>query len=367
MDEQNQNPSMGGTISQVNELPQGPAIKPKGKKRIIIGIAAGLVFLIIGIGVVFATGIWDPVWNPLRPSPNKIIDQAMENMSKLENVRTKFIINFDTSNSSGEKVEGKMVFDILENTSDPKNPKSKTSIDVSIVQKGLEILFGGEIRVVDKVLYFNITTIPIVFRIQLAATGIDLDPFIGKWLRFDPKEAGISFESMTDEEENQKLANEISGLVKKYSIFKVKSKLPNEKINNNQAYHYLLTLDKENTKKFVLEFSSIVRDQLGSLVSESTSDEEMISQLDDFFNQTGEIEFEVWIGIKDKYVYKIEIDKRNYALGTAPNTQAGEMAIGFEIIFSEFNKAQEIIAPKESSNLVELLMPFFQLFMMGGG
>ncbi|MCX6738344.1 MAG: hypothetical protein NTY11_02940 [Candidatus Parcubacteria bacterium] len=369
MEEQNQNSAMGGTISQVSEFPQKPSVKPKSKKKVLIGIAIGLIVIIIGIGVVFATGIWDPVWNPLRPSPNKIIKEALENMSKLESVRTKFTVNFDVPSSSGEKAEGKMVFDIFENNSDPENPKSKILVDLSIVQKGLEVLFGGEIRVVDKVFYLNITTVPLVLRIQLAATGINLDPFIGKWLRFDPKEAGLSLEAMTmDEQASQELTNEILGLFEKYPVFKTKAKLPNEKINNNQAYHFLLTVDKENAKKFILGVRDIVRTKLGSLISEplSADEDQSVAQLDNFFDKAGEIEFEIWIGTKDKYIYKIKTDKNVYAL-SADDTQTGGMALGFEMAFSEFNQTQEISAPEKSDNLIELLMPFFQIWMMGGG
>jgi len=193
----------------------------------------------------------------------------------------------------------------------------------------------------------------------LAVAGIDLDPFIGKWFRFDPKEAGMSLQTMTREEEDE-ITSEIWRLFSQSPPFRVKAKLAGEKIDNKATYHYLLALDKENTKKFLLELVEISENQNTRPAFGIIDTAEISSQIDESFSKVGEIEFEIWIGQKDKYVYKIGIDKDFYGVDVG-NGQMGNMALDFEMVFSEFNQPRNITAPENSDNIIDLLMPFFQI------
>ncbi|MBU3964321.1 hypothetical protein KJ562_01135 [Patescibacteria group bacterium] len=360
MDEQEQNYNVGGTINQSSESLQIPVKKPK--KNIVFGVAVGIVVIIIGMGIVFASGIWDPVWNPLRPSPNKIIMEALDNMSGLNSMRTMAIISIKPADSAEGKTE--ITIDAKEDKIDPNNPKSQALFDISFVKGGIEVGFNAELRSIDNVFYMNVT-IPLVLTLQLATSGIDISEFVGKWYKFDPKELGINLAILNDEAESGKIKDQVMNLLNEYPLFKTKSKLRNEKIDGNLAYHYLVAIDRENAKNFLVSVSKTIKEELGSLLPVETSDEENIKEIEDALEKAGDIEFEIWIGVKDKYVYKIEANESFYALNK-DSGQTEKTALGFEMIFSEFNQPQEILAPDSPNNIIDLLMPFFQMFMMGG-
>ena len=362
MEEQNQDFNISGTINQADDsFEPGPApvAKPKDKKKLILGIAVGLLAIVVGMGIVFATGLWDPVWNPLRPSPDKIVMEALKNISEIDSLRAKVKIGIDVTGSPEGDTKVALGIDAVEDNLDAENRKGQFLIDFSIIQNGVEMMFGGEARVTGGIFYFKITTVPLVPRLQLAVAGIDLDPFIGKWFRFDPKEAGMSLQTMTREEEDE-ITSEIWRLFSQSPPFRVKAKLAGEKIDNKATYHYLLALDKENTKKFLLELVEISENQNTRPAFGIIDTAEISSQIDESFSKVGEIEFEIWIGQKDKYVYKIGIDKDFYGVDVG-NGQMGNMALDFEMVFSEFNQPRNITAPENSDNIIGLLMPFFQI------
>ncbi len=360
---QNQDDNLRGTINQSSDFPQTLVQKPKGKKGVVLGISIGLGVIIIGMGVVLAAGIWDPLWNPFRPSPNKVIMEAIDNLANIKSMRTKAEFTVTT----GDATEGttKIIMDAKEDKIDPQNPKSQALFDVSFVKGGVEITLSGETRSVDNVFYIDITTLPIVLTLQLSNYGIDVSPFVGKWYKFDPKEAGVNLALLNNGAESEKMQNEIMNLFKEYPLFKAKAKLRNEKIDDNLAYHYLVTIDNENAKDFLINVFKIVQGELGSFTPEQMSDEETTKEIEAVFDRMGEITFEIWIGVQDRYIYRIKGDKDFYTLD-ADNVPTDKMALDFELLFSEFNQPQEIVAPKDSSNIMDLLMPFFQAWFAGG-
>ena len=44
----------------------------------------------------------------------------------------------------------------------------------------------------------------------------------------------------------------------------------------------------------------------------------------------------------------------------------GTLSLNFDMSFSKFNESMEIITPENSQNIIEILMPFIQMFMGGG-
>jgi len=333
----------------------------KPKKKIILGIIGGLAVILVGAVVVLAAGIWNPVWNPFQASPDKVLAEAFENMIAIDTIHSKIIYNMD--------VQAKESFStslVIEGDSDA------TEINTNVFVEGMEMFFDGEMRSIDEVLYFKMGTMPLPFSIGLSQLAIDVSDSTNKWFKFDSKELGMSLIKTLSNEEKAQMEQEIIQLLSDHRIVLVAEKLADEKIEGQNAYHYLLALDKENIKQFLKEFLEMVNKyyEFDDLMNMPEADkQEMSDGIDEFFEATGGIDFEIWIGKKDKLIYRVAGEK-SFDLSEIEieemEAEEGMMSLDFVLSFSKFNEPVEILAPDDSQSIIEMLMPLMQMFMGGG-
>jgi|AntAceMinimDraft_18_1070375.scaffolds.fasta_scaffold02923_2 hypothetical protein len=344
---------------------QKPQLK-KSKNKIIIGVISGLAVILAGAVVVLATGIWNPIWNPFQPSPNKVLAEAFENMLDLKTVHSKIIYEIDVQGKENFSVE--MIMEGNSDATDILNPKSHITIDTSVFVEEIEMFFDVEIRSIDEVLYFKVGTIPIIFSLELSKIGINVSDWTNKWFKFDSQELGMSFIKTLSDEKKVNIEKELVQLLSEYPIAIVAEKLIDEKIEGQNTYHYLLALDKENLKQFLVGLMEIVDKYyaIDDLINMPEEDkQEMSDGIDEFFQAIGGIDFEIWIGKKDKLIYKVA-GRKNLDLSIMELEGEGTLSLNFDMSFSKFNESMEIITPENSQNIIEILMPFIQMFMGGG-
>ena len=255
----------------------------KSKKKILTGIISGFIIILVGAVVVLAAGIWNPAWNPFQPSPDKILAEAFDNMSDLNAVHSKMI--FDMDIEAKENFSMRMVIESDSDVFDKENPKSQALIDLNVFTQGVEMLFAGEAQSIDDIAYFKLDTVPFLFSAQLMLLGIDLDDWTGKWFRFDSKELGMSFLKTLSDEEKLEMEEKLKQLLSEYPIAKVGEKLPTEKVQGQNTYHYLLALDKENLKQLFIRLRIISEEyyslaDLGAVTEEE--EQEILDRIDEF-------------------------------------------------------------------------------------
>ena len=99
-----------------------PPSKPKGKFLKAVGLILILTLLTI-TGLLYAK-VWDPMWNPFRPEPAKVIDEMAGKMGKLKLVHSDFDINVNVSEDSQRSFDFSLSFSSDSDATDPQNPKS---------------------------------------------------------------------------------------------------------------------------------------------------------------------------------------------------------------------------------------------------
>jgi len=339
----------------------------KSKKKIILGAIVGLMVVIVSAVMVLAAGIWNPVWNPFQPSSEEVLAEAFENMSGLNAVHSKIIYNIDLE--AEESFSGRITMESDTNLFDVSNPKSQVVIDLSVSAQGIEFFFNGEACSMDEVFYFKIGSMPIPVSLGLSQLGIDANDWTNKWFKFDSKELGMSFIKTLSDQEKIEMEQEIVHLLSDYPIAKVVEKLADEKIEGQNAYHYLMALDKENVKQFLVGLLEIVNKyyEIDNLMNMPEEDkQEILDGIDELFEKTGGIDFEIWIGKKDKLIYKVT-GQKSFDLSEieVEEMEAGEgiLSLDFDMSFSKFNQPVEITAPEDSQSIIEMLMPLIQMFM----
>jgi len=249
---------------------------------------------------------------------------------------------------------------------DIENPKSAVNLDAELKMEGMSFSLGGEIKILGKKdIYFRLTTIPALPFLDIL--GLSLDELKNQWIKIDEEYLKES------PDENEEMMKKLEELFKGKEFLKIEEKLPDKKINGINNYHYLISLDKTELKKIIPEIVKIsMESNLGFKdLSESEKEktlEETSNNINEFFDKIGDINFEVWVGKKDKLLYRLKTEKeidisKFYDEESLGQELRGNINIKLELNLSDFNKEIRIEAPKEFKSINEVF-PF--IGTMGG-
>ncbi|MBU3918504.1 hypothetical protein KKC63_01160 [Patescibacteria group bacterium] len=338
--------------------PGGLKPKPLDKKKLAIGIIAGILIVLVGVTIVLATKIWDPLWNPFAPNPTKILKQALENMSEVKTSHLKMVLDMDMENGEEFSAIKFIINADLDNT-DKDNLKLQMDFDtrIKVPDTDIEMIMGAEMRTMDDIIYFQITSIPFIFNMYLSQVGLDISQWQNKWYHLDPEELGVSITGLgLSSDDKLALEDDLQELYSEYFPAKPIKRLGGEEIDGKATYHFLMALDQKNLKEFVVRLP-LALEKYDTFQTQGFTDkekEEMFADIDKFFEETGGMEFEIFIGKTDKLIYKIT------AQGEFPASlfEDGEGGISFDVVmeFSNFNEPVEILAPQDSNSIIEVFM-----------
>lgn len=358
-------------------------------KTIIIKIIAGIA--IIGaagtVGSLY-TQVWNPGWNPFEQklSPEIVIAEMGAKMAGV-----KFFIgdiNFDMVLVSEE-----VVVDIKTNiTGDVdninfENPKSATDFyfSFSAIQgenpksslEETEFSLTGKSITIGEDIYIKITKMPEIPSLYM----FTLDDFTNQWIKMDEKvlgqTAGVDvgsedYESFTQEQEHEKkkIMEKLIEIWQAGKIFEVKEELPEQMIDNKAFYHYLVVLNQEELKKLIKETTEgyikedmekmSISDPFHMLPINKISEEQMqesindfYKEMDEFFEKTGEISAEIWIGKQDKLFYRLKFEKE-IDISQFDEKEQGTVSLKLDLNLSNFDEPMNIEAPKDFKTLEEI-------------
>lgn len=385
----------GPNVSPMSPAPsfygETSAPKPKSKNiKIIVGVLIGLIFVFaVGVTVALWTRVWDPLWNPFRPEPEKVIQEMTERMKKVKTMHSALNFELDTK-------EGKQSFNVSlktnsdEDKSDSKNLKASGNFDLAFSAESQQFSVGGETKSIGEVSYFEITKIPAALTDLVKTAGIDLDQVIkNKWIKIDSEsinnflrealgsnllQFGISInDTLNNSTESQKeMQKKFEKMIEGEEFFIVKSELPDTTINGLKTYHYVLTLSKAEIKNIIPDFAIIYVDMIkqrtppGHQLTEKDIagakkgiTDGLNKAFDEFFAKVGDIESEVWIGKKDYLLYGVKMEKA-IDLSKIDKYSKGTITFKIDMNFSNFDKPLAIEAPKNSTDVIEILLPIIQ-------
>lgn len=379
-----------------------PALKPKSKIKIIIGVIVGILLVsIVGATIALYTRAWDPLWNPFRPEPDKVIQEMTQRMKKIKTIHSESKIEIDARDEY-ESLNILLALNNNADTTDSKNAKSAGNFDIAFDLKPtgkyttssgeIKVSFGGEAKTIGQISYFKLNGIPSIVADPLRnETGIDLNELIAnKWIKIDPESLtetikdilesylGVSMvpgiEGLLEKQvESQKeLQEKFEKMIEGKKFFLVKLELPDATINGIKTYHYVLTLNKAEIKGMIPDFAIIYVDMIKEMMPSDyplteediyNAKKEIIQELnksfDEFFAKTGDFDGEVWIGKKDYLLYKVKMEKA-IDLNKINEYSKGTLTFDIDMNFSNFDKPVTIEAPKESTDIIDILIPIIQ-------
>jgi len=341
--------------------PKPNSLKGRGGKFFPKPLAGVFILLAVSgsaLAGLYFTGSLEKILH-LKETPEEVLAQMNEEMSKVKtfNFQTetsgKYSFSSDKNVSSMQESpmallsSGEMNYkfngDGGVDQTDSKNLKVSINFNGSIGVEGIDVSFWGKGRFLNETAYFKINKMPYGSMIEKMA------PFKIKdqWFKFALKD--LTKENGIPKEKFDKLMDLIlkSNSWEKSSII-IEEELPIEQINNVKAYHYKGRLNKKAIKDQLLTFSEI----LGTELSEEDiikSGKELDKMLENFDGNV-----ELWIGKKDKRLYKMTL-RHNFEFNNPED--ASQMKVKTEgittNIYSKFNEPVLIEAPKDAQDLGE--------------
>ena len=331
-------------------------------KNFLKPLAGAFILLAVGgsaLAGLYFTGSLGKILH-LKETPEEVLAQMNEEMSKVKtfnfqtetNGKYSFSLNENVSSmhesptalfSSGE-INYKFNGDGDIDQTDSKNPKVSVNFNGSIGVEGIDVSFLGEGKFLNETVYFKINKMPYGSMIEKMVPFKIKDQWLKLALKDLTKENGIPKEKI------DKLMDLIlkSNSWGKSSGIIIEEELPIEQINNVKAYHYKGRLDKKAIKDQLLMFNEILETEL-SKENIIKSGKELDKMLENFDGNV-----ELWIGKKDKRLYKMTL-KHNFEFNNPED--ALQMKVKTEgittNIYSKFNKPVSIEAPKDAQDLSE--------------
>ena len=352
-------------ISVSNPQITPSALGPKTSWMLAIKIIVGVVAAAIaGTGILLTARIWDPLWNPFRPEPEEVIEEMT---TKMGEIKTGYIetvlkaVGEETPFFRGYSISLKGYFD----TEDSEQSKLDLDGEIEVSLEGMKISGKGKFRSIGDASYVKFTEFP--FSLMMI---IDPGEIKDKWIELEKKPFSDADSSKESKEKSEEMLSKIRKLIKEKGLYLVKEELPDEKIGEEEVYHYVVSLNREGIKKAIPEYLEILKDYNYSpeaFLGPEVQREEILQDVDEFFDKVGEINIDFWIGKKDNYLYKVWVDKK-IDLSKLANGEKSSINFSFSAVFSDFNKPVDITAPEDAVKLEDLIpVPSIPVYPEPGG
>jgi len=333
-------------------IPAAP--NPGGVSLIIKIFGIIIVAAAMGTAALLFTRFWDPLWNPFRPQPEKVVSESLAKMQGLKTWHFQTNIESSLVDVSQSPVNFSLALTGDSDITDPKNPKADVALDFKMkgrfsADMNASSGLAAEFRSLNGYSYVRINSLNIPL-------GIDLSSVTGKWVK--AQNEVVAGESGRLQED---LAAEIKKIFSEDKIYYVTKEFPDEEISGKKAYHYFLVLDNIELKKAI---SEILEFAMGPSQAGAAGESQYISQfflggmkeiVNEAVDNIGEIGFHLWIGKKDEMIYRMILEKE-VDLGRLGLAAGGNISLKVATDLSNFNEAEKIEEPTESIPLEPILL-----------
>jgi len=336
---------------------QKPIVQPFNKKRTGLIISSVLAVILVG-GIVCGYFFW-------YQSPEMIFKRMLQKMSEVKSLEYTGQIEIESTLSSKDLLSSALMGDgiILNPEEDSSteemskfsvnfsgasdiqklsNPKALFNLALSV--DDIPGTFGLELRFIEKTLYFNLNNIPYL--------GFDLSFLTSQWVMVDMQETKETGEPELYPEKKK----EIEKVVARSKVVVITEKLPVEKINGTDTYHYKFIIDKQELIMMIADITEILE--------KTTLTEEERNELAESMKSMESVEGGLWIGKKDLLLYKLNLN--SVVAETEDVAYSGNIFMSVQ--FKNYNKPVQVEIPSGAKPLKEFLgMLFSMIFgpMMG--
>lgn len=227
---------------------------------------------------------------------------------------------------------------------DSSNQKNNSQLTININSSGSSsqpflsnFNLGLEARWLDKTIYAKLTNLPDL-------GFFDTSFLKDQWVSFDATGV-LDKNKLFKENMTPELRAQLLKLLIEKKVLVIKAKLPSEKLDNQNMFHYQLTVSKEGLDSFDLVAYPLVTgkqptpEEIAEMAADSTK---LVNSLEDI---------QIWIGKDDYLPHKLSFNSK--ITETSKSEFSG--SVSFVLTASDFNQPVVISAPESSKSFAELM------------
>lgn len=358
--------------------PQAQPIQSVSKMRtssnsmIVPIILAVVLIAFVGFGVyALYGGMYNPTWNPFRPSAESIILKAWSNANSIKSGNTDISLSITGSGLKNQLGDNSIDLN-FQSHGQYDNSKSSSAAQASLNASAMQadqqfnFVIAAEYAAIGSNLYIKLNDLRAdAFKSVLDALPVKINDLKGKWIKLAitdieqlpiPQiEGQIAAQQLSDENRQklEKLVSDIQKVLMNKKVFDIKQ-LPDPAADENQEYHYSLTLNRTKLNSALPEIYKLISDydNQTAMVDEETFKTTINSNID----RAGQITMELLVGKEDNLFHKIQIND-TIDLSKIDSTTSGSVVVNLAIINSNINNPVEIAEPTDAKTFEELLTP----------
>ncbi len=322
-------------------------------KIITVPLLGLLVVVLIAALGLLATKTWNPGWNPFDKTADLIIEKAIIKTAQADSFRMEAKINGEfqgKEDAQGIKaLTAEISFSEIVDKKDEKDARASFDLSLNVGLEGLILIVKGEIVSAAKDIYLKIKSLP-----SLPILSLDLEEIRNQWFKIERET------SQTESFDEKSFAEDIEDILEENEIFDIKKDFGQEELDGQTTNHYLVELKKDKLKELVPEILEITKKYLSQDEKEEYEKgkeaflKDFSDNFDDLWDRIKPLEFECWVGTGDSRIKKIKFEKE-MVYGVAGEENEGNLKIGGEFTFFDFNKKFEIEIPEDYKAIEEIL------------
>lgn len=329
------------------------------KEKFLISV---IIALILGVTLtLLATQTWSPTWNPFGKVASLTIEDSIAKLIGAETFKITGVVEGEFQTEKIGETEAKIITASLSlsqiiDKRESEKPKSSADLNLKLGMEGIELSMKGELMSEGKDIYFKITTLP-----SLPFLAIDLEGIKNQWIKIDIEK----LRDMTGEEKEEPLdekafLQDLKNTLEGKEIFKVKKNLGDEELDGVKVKHYFAEVNKEGLKVLIPEILQLTKKYLPK-EEQITYEKELeefsknfSENFDEFWSNIKPLEFDFWIEEGSLWLRGMKFEKEiEY---NSPEIEGvGQIKLGVDLKFSDFNKNIEIKIPENFKLIEELL------------
>lgn len=358
------------------------ARKPGSGMLVRILLILIIVIALAGGGLFVAGKYFNFPWNPFSVSPESVLKNMMARMKEVKS--NKSVIAGDLSVSSGGIEQGKITFAFNGDgdMNDPNNIVGNSSLVItanSAADSTPISTIDASAKISGKVLYLKIDELLLPGMPPIP--GLDINKIKGQWYKLDEESikalSAQSGEQMTfdfSQIQGSDLSNKVQDLILSENVFAVSQTLPDELIDGQNTYHYLVKISKDSLKNIFgkivdMQMEEVAKVQAGTDLTMATNVAKTIAS--SFIDKLGDIDLELWIGKSNFLLYRakmnktIDVSSLMSGLGVSLPETDMSIAVNFSIDNSAFGEPVTVQEPEGSKKIEELLIPLLKNQQIG--
>lgn len=277
------------------------------------------------------------VYQSMALSPAKVVKSMQEKLAEVNSCHYLANVSID-GKFKNVPASIKIAVDADADAFDKTNPKTSAVIQGAFKTEGVQISVSAEMKSFKDRMYLRLVEIPSALG-DKAKLPLDLEKFKNKWIKID-----VPRKDESGEKKMETAREELKKWARENELFSKIEKLKDEVIEGNKCFHYGVIVNKGAIIDLV--------ERMAKLSGGDVKPEDM-AQLKKEMDNLKDIKGEVWIGKKNRFLYKYEV-----ATEFTPEKLKETLNVAVEAVMSKYNEKMNIEAPADVLDLQEILRGF---------